>query len=1044
MRLNWVVLAAAISALPLRPAAVPPVDFDRQVRPILSDNCFACHGPDEKQRMAGLHFDTKDGAFSKPGVIVPGDSAHSKMYLKVSNPNVAMRMPPPYSGRKLTPQQIETIKNWIDSGAKWETHWAFVPPKRPEVPAVKDGTWARNDIDRFVLAKLESEGLHPSPETDKTTLLRRVTFDLTGLPPTADELKAFLADRSPNAYEKVVDRLLASPRYGERMTMQWLDFARYADTHGYHIDSARDMWIWRDWVIQAFNKDMPYDEFTVEQIAGDLLPNHTQSQLIATGFNRNHMINFEGGAIPEEYQNEYIVDRIEATSTTFLGITLGCARCHNHKYDPLTQKDFYSFGAFFNSVPEKGLDGYTGNAVPFLQMPDDDQKRLKDTLLQLIKSRDQEIDAAEETWELHQKQMPVSDITDGLVAEYLFDDSLADSFQHEAPAKVVSGKLSYTDGRLGRAANLDETPQLSFGTAAAFERSKPFTVSLWVHPDGPSGMQILQRYDKTPKNNPGYEIALDYKGKNGCAIIARLRDRGANPGIEVKSREGVPVEDWSHVAVSYDGSGQAKGIQVYIDGRNIPTDVVNDKLAGDFANKGELQIGNKDWGTPFKGSLSDLRIYNRRLYPNEALELGLLSPLHSLLEIPRDRRTGNQKGWLTWYFVNRVGNPAEHQLNTDLYALKNGVDEINREIPSVMVMADMEKPRDTFILARGDYRNRGEKVFPNTPAVLPPLPADAPKNRLTLARWLVDPGNPLTARVAVNHFWQMYFGIGIVKTSEDFGSQGDPPSNQPLLDFLATEFIASKWDVKKMQRLIVTSATYRQSSRVTPEMLEKDPENKLLARGPRFRLPAEMIRDNALALGGLMNPKIGGPSVFPYQPKGLWEEMAFGEHFSAQTYVQSHGPDLYRRSMYTFWKRTVPFPSLNTFDAPSREKCTARRTVTNTPLQALVLMNDPTFMEAARKFAERDIQEAGPNETDRIRFAFRTATDREPTPQELTILNKLYGNERAHYESDPSDAEKVVSIGESPRDKHLDTVDLAAMTLVTSTILNMDETVTKN
>ena len=1043
MRLNWVVLAAALSTLPLR-AGPPPVDFDRQVRPILSDNCFACHGPDEKQRMAGLHFDTKDGAFSKPGVIVPGDSAHSKMYLKVSNPNVAMRMPPPYSGRKLTPEQIETIKNWIDSGAKWETHWAFVPPKRPEVPAVKDGSWARNHIDRFVLAKLESQGLHPSPEADKATVLRRVTFDLTGLPPTPEELKAFLADRSPNAYEKVVDRLLSSPRYGERMTMQWLDFARYADTHGYHIDSARDMWIWRDWVIQAFNNNMPYDEFTVEQIAGDLLPNHTQSQLIATGFNRNHMINFEGGAIPEEYQNEYIVDRIEATSTTFLGITLGCARCHNHKYDPFTQKDFYSFGAFFNSVPEKGLDGYTGNAVPFLQMPNDDQKRLKDTLLQMIKSRDQEIDAAEETWEQHQKQMPVSDITDGLVAEYLFDDSLADSFQHEAPAKVVSGKLSYTDGRLGRAVNLDETPQLSLVGAGAFERAKPFTVSFWVHPDGPSGMEILQRYDKTPKNNPGYEVALDYKGKNGCAIIARLRDGGASPGIEVKSREGVPVEDWSHVAVSYDGSGQAKGIQVYIDGQNIRTDVVNDKLAADFANKGELQIGNKDWGTPFKGSLSDLRIYNRRLYPNEALELGLLSPLHSLLEIPRDKRTGNQNGWLTWYFVNHVANPAEHQLNTDLYALKAGVDEINREIPSVMVMAEMEKPRDTFILARGDYRNRGEKVFPNTPAVLPPLPADAPKNRLTLARWLVDPGNPLTARVAVNHFWQMYFGIGIVKTSEDFGSQGDPPSNQPLLDFLATEFVASKWDVKKMQRLIVTSATYRQSSKVTPEMLEKDPENKLLARGPRFRLPAEMIRDNALALGGLMNPKIGGPSVFPYQPKGLWEEMAFGEHFSAQTYVQSHGPDLYRRSMYTFWKRTVPFPDLNTFDAPSREKCTARRTVTNTPLQALVLMNDPAFMEASRKFAERDIQEAGPNETDRIRFAFRAVTDRDPTPQELAILDKLYGKERAHYESDPSDAAKVVSIGESPRDKHLDTVDLAAMTLVTSTILNMDETVTKN
>jgi hypothetical protein len=392
-------------------ATIPSIDFDRQVRPILSDNCFTCHGPDDKHRMANLHFDTKDGAFGKPGVIVPGDSAHSKMYLKISNPNEALRMPPPYSGRKLTPAQIETIKNWIDSGAKWETHWAFVPPKRPDVPAIKEESWARTPIDHFVMAKLEKEGLHPSPEADKTTLLRRVSFDLTGLPPTPAELNAFLADNSPRAYEKVVDRLLASAHYGERMTMQWLDFARYADTHGYHIDSAREMWPWRDWVIQAFNKNMPYDQFTIEQIAGDLLPHPAQSQVIATGFNRNHMVNFEGGAIPEEYANEYIVDRIEATSTTWMGVTLGCARCHDHKYDPLTQKDFYSFGAFFNSVPEKGLDGYKGNAVPYLQLPNKQQAEMKDLLVKAIKQKDDKIAAAQIAWEQQQREMPVSDVT---------------------------------------------------------------------------------------------------------------------------------------------------------------------------------------------------------------------------------------------------------------------------------------------------------------------------------------------------------------------------------------------------------------------------------------------------------------------------------------------------------------------------------------------------------------------------------------------------------------------------------------------------------
>jgi mono/diheme cytochrome c family protein len=1056
MRLTWFVLiAGALGLLPALNAASPAVDFDRQVRPILSDNCFACHGPDEKQRMAGLHFDTKEGAFAKSGVITPGDSAHSRMYLRVSNPNEAMRMPPPSSGRKLTPQQVETIKNWIDSGAKWETHWAFVPPVQPEVPAVSDEKWPKNPIDRFVSAKLEKEGLHPFAETDRATLLRRVTFDLTGLPPTPAEVDAFLADKSPNAYEKVVDRLLASPRYGERMAMQWLDFSRYAETHGYHIDSAREMWIWRDWVIKAFNNNMPYDQFTTEQIAGDLLPNPTQAQIIATGFNRNHMINFEGGAIPEEYQNEYMVDRIEATSTTWLGITLGCARCHNHKYDPLAQKDFYSFGAFFNNVAEKGLDGYTGNAAPYLQLPSAEQQRYKDTILAAIKARDTELDRAESEWEQRQREMPVSDVTAGLVAEYALDNSLANRLNPDLTAKVLKGKVAYTDGRVGRAADLDEEPQISFGNVGDFSRAKPFTVALWVHPNGPSGMEVLQRYGKSAKDSPGYELALDYlQEKQGCRVIFRFHDGRPDSGIEVKSRDGVPVKAWSRVAVAYDGSGAARGIQIYIDGRNIPIEVVTDRLAADFAVTGELQIGNKDWGTPFKGAISDVRIYDWRLYAGEANQLGLLGPVHSVIQIARDRRSDDQKKWLREYFVSDVGNSAEKQLKTDLTALNLGLEQIDREIPSTMVMKELDKPtmigdemvkpRETFILMRGDYRNHGDKVEPNTPSVLPPLPKDAPRNRLTLAKWLVDPRNPLTARVAVNHFWQIYFGLGIVKTSEDFGSQGDPPSNQALLDWLASEFIRQKWDVKAMQKLIVMSATYRQASKVTPELLEKDPENRLLAHGPRVRLSAEMIRDNALAVSGLMNGKIGGPSVLPYQPKGLWEEMAFGGKFSAQTYVQSHGDDLYRRSMYTFWKRTVPAPELNTFDAPDREKCTARRTVTNTPLQALVLLNDPTYIEAARMLAQRDIHQAGPNETDRIRYAFKLATSRDPTPQELDILTKLYRKERAHYDKDKPDAEKLLAIGESKRDEKLDTVDLAAWTLVASTILNMDETVTKN
>ena len=1037
-------IALSFGAQCVLQAASPEINFDRQVRPILSDNCFTCHGPDEKHRMVGLHFDTKEGAFSKPGVIVPGDSAHSKMYLRVSNPNEAMRMPPVYSGRKLTPLQIETIKKWIDEGAKWETHWSFVPPKRPELPAVQNKTWVRTPIDQFVLARLEKEGLTPAPEADRATLLRRVTFDLTGLPPTPAELKAFTDDQSPQAYEKVVDRLLASPHYGERMAMQWLDFARYADTHGYHIDSAREMWPWRDWVIQAFNRNEPYDQFTIEQIAGDMLPKPTQSQIIATGFNRNHMINFEGGAIPEEYQNEYIVDRIEATSTTWLGLTLGCARCHDHKYDPLLQKDFYSFGAFFNGVPEKGLDGYTGNAVPFLQLPSDKQKSIKDTLLKAIKEKDNEIATAQLAWEQHERETPVSDVTSGLVAEYSFEDSLSNRLQPDSSGKIIGGKLTYVPGRVGRAANLDESPQISIGNPGPISGTKPFTVAMWVKPDGPSGMSLLQHFDKSAKNSPGFDLAIDYCSKQNCSVIVRFRGKTPDSSIEVKSQSGLELENWNHLAVSYDGSGKAKGIQIYIDGRNVDTKIDRDTFTTVSFETGETQIGNKDWGTPFKGQVGALRIYSRRLYASEAAELGLRTPLHAVLSIAAEHRTEDQQKWVRQYFLTDAGNPAEKQLAVDYKSLKKGVEQIDKEIPSTMIMAEMDKPRDTYILRRGDYQMRGDKVEPNTPVILPPLPKDAPRNRLTLAKWLVDPANPLTARVAVNHFWQLYFGIGIVKTSEDFGSQGDPPSNPELLDWLATEFERTNWDVKAMQRLIVTSAVYRQASKVTPGLLEKDPENRLLARGPRFRLPAEMIRDNALAISGLLNTKIGGPSVSPYQPKGLWEEMAFGGQFSAQTYAQSHGSDLYRRSMYTFWKRTVPYPSLNTFDAPDREKCTARRGVTNTPLQALVLMNDPTFIEASRVLAERELTEAGPTPTDRIRFAFRLATDRDPTPQEFQILEGLYKKEMVQYDSNRAAAEKLLSIGEWKRNSKLDRSQLAAWTLVASTILNLDETMTKN
>jgi hypothetical protein len=764
------------------------IDFNRDIRPILSENCFRCHGPDEGERKAKLRLDTRDGALkelrSGGHAVVPGHAAKSALVERITTADLKERMPPPQSKKRLTAQQIDLLRRWIDQGARWSEHWAFVPPRRPALPPVADKTWPRNAIDHFILARLEKEGLKPSPEADRIRLIRRVTLDLTGLPPTPAEVDAFLADRGPSAYEKVVDRLLASPHFGERLALEWLDAARYADTHGYHIDAGRDMTRWRDWVIDAFNRNLPFDQFTIEQLAGDLLPDATLRQKVASGFNRNHMINFEGGAIPEEYLNAYIVDRVNTTSTVWLGLTVACAQCHDHKYDPISQKEFYRLYAFFHNVPENGLDGSKGNAAPVIRVPTRQQER-----------RQRELDEA-------------------------------------------------------------------------------------------------------------------------------IRQAGAD-----------------------------------------------------------------------KARLAKLR---------------------------QERA------------------------------------EVEKRIPTAMVMQEMPRTRDTFMLVRGEYDKKGPKVTAGTPAALPPLPKGASANRLGLARWLVDPGHPLTARVAVNRYWQMFFGTGLVKTAEDFGAQGEPPSHPELLDWLAVEFMnptsaplgsgsRTHWDVKALLRLIVTSATYRQSSVVTQLLLARDAENRLLARGPRLRLQAEFIRDQALAVSGLLNREIGGASVFPYQPAGLWQELASrqdSKNWSAQFFVQSHGKDLYRRTMYTFWKRTSPPPTLVTFDAPDRETCTVRRSRTNTPLQALVLMNDPTYVEASRKLAERLMKQADTTD-ERITFAFRLVTARRPTSKEVEVLRRVFNRQMDVYREDTKAALKLLGVGEAPRDERLPPAELAAWTVVASVILNLDETITK-
>ncbi|HXW14562.1 MAG TPA: DUF1549 domain-containing protein, partial [Terriglobia bacterium] len=918
-------------------AAVKRLDFNRDIRPILSDTCFKCHGPDEKQRMANLRLDDTEGLFTDRGgyrIIVPGNAAQSKLYQKISSTDESFRMPPTYSGRSITAKQIELIKEWIDQGAKWEMLWSFVPPKRPPVPEVNGKDWPRNPLDNFVLARLESEGLKPSPEADKATLLRRVYFDLTGLPPTPAEIDAFLADHSPDAYEKRVDQLLASPHYGERMAMPWLDLARYADTHGYHIDSLRDMWAWRDWVIKAFNQNLPYDEFTVDQIAGDLLPNATLDQKIASGFNRNHMITLEGGAIPAEYHVEYVVDRVSTTSGAFLGLTMGCARCHDHKFDPITQKDFYRFFAFFNTVPERGLDGFTGNAVPVLPLPSHEQQQELDSLKAQIAGTlaalpEKELLAQRNDWQKSALASLPEPTREGLTAYYPLDGDLADASGFHHDGKAVRGEVVYDGGAIAKDGNFSPETQVSFGNSGDFDRSKSFSVSLWTQPSNVNAVKILLKHDGGD-HWKGWELADDKPESAGYSqrvahFVLRLANHWPDDAIEVQTKERVPVSKLSSVPVTglhqllveYDGSGKASGIKFYVSGKQVETEILKDHLSGSFRSTALLEVGDKTLGTPFEGAMDDLRIYDRVLTGKEVEDLAIRLPARALLmslngrpdneiatlqpddededvqigeeaaakkkeQIEKEQEKDHQAK-LSEYFLEYAAPEKERQLYAKLEELQAEKTKLEGAIPTVMVMAEMKKPRETFVLGRGQYDNPKDKVTANVPAFLPPMAPGLPMNRFGLAKWIVSPGNPLTARVAVNHFWQEYFGTGIVKTSEDFGSQGEPPSNPLLLDWLATEFVRTGWNVKAMQRLIVTSATYRQSSRVTPELAERDPENRLLARGPRFRLPAELIRDNALAVSGLLDDRIGGPSVYPYQPKGLWEEMAFGSGFTGQT-----------------------------------------------------------------------------------------------------------------------------------------------------------------
>jgi mono/diheme cytochrome c family protein len=1010
------ILLLAPSAPPAAaPASAQKVDFNRDVRPILADHCFQCHGPDAGKRKANLRLDIDPATQKRDNVvIVPGKPDESELIRRVSADDPRDRMPPMKFDRQLSEKQIEILKIWTLQGGKWEKHWALIPPTSPPVPVSREpkaSAWVKNPIDSFIFSRLEKEGLSPSKEADRATLIRRMTFDFTGLPPTPAEVDAFVSDPSPLAASRLADRLLASPRYGERMAWRWLEAARYADTHGYQTDGEREMWRWRDWVIEAYNRNLPFDQFTIEQIAGDLLRNPTLDQRIATGFNRNHRGNSEGGIVPEEYAVEYVVDRVETTATVWLGLTLGCARCHDHKFDPFSQKEFYQLYAYFNNVPEKGRAVKNGNSPPYIKAPTREQQKrlteldakLKDAEAAWAKLQPT-VAESEEKWASGAKPGDVKEWTPhrGLVKQWVFDAPLA--FDGE----------KFTDA----------------GDVGDFGYDDRFSFAVWLAPIHLTGA-ILSRGPDEPQAE-GYAVEL-IDGK----VRVSLTKRWLDDALRVETEKVIKKDRAQHIAVTYDGSRLAAGVKVYVDGVKQKTKVLLDELNQTFQNKEPFRIGaggGKD--NRYRGFMNEVRIFARTLDPAEAALLAEPLTLTQILDKPATDRTPGERDKLTACFLDRHAPPNIATALNELVKLREERAKLWEAVPTVMVMEEMPKPRDAFVLLRGEYDKRGAKVSPATPAQLPALPKDAPNNRLGLAKWLVSKENPLTARVAVNRMWQLHFGKGLVRTAEDFGTQGEFPSHPELLDWLATEF-ARDWDIKRLHKLIVTSATYRQSSRVTKELLDRDPDNKLFARGPRLRLSAEMIRDQALFVSGLLVEKQGGPSVKPYQPAGLWNELSGTGDYKPDT-----GENLYRRSLYTYWKRTVPPPTLGVFDTSMRETCWVRETRTNTPLHALTLLNDVTFVEAARVLAQRVMKEETTPEK-RLAKAFQWLTARKPTEAEAKVLLAAFERQLAAYKKNPEAAAKLLRAGESKPDAKLDAAELAAYAHVCSLILNLDESVTK-
>ena len=1076
------------------------LDFNQDVQPILAGNCFSCHGPDPEMRKANLRLDLEEAAFKKrpgkPDAIVPGHPESSELIRRIESKDPHYLMPQSSLGeaKPMKAEDIAVLKQWVAEGAHYRPHWAFEKPARPPVPQAQAQVWAKTPIDFFILSRLEKEGLHPSPEADKHTLIRRVTLDLTGLLPTPEEVNAFVQDSSPQAYEHLVDRLLASPRFGEQRARFWLDYARYADTYGLHIDNNRYGWGYRDYLIKAFNSNKPFDQFAKEQIAGDLLPASSLDQIIATGYVRSGVSSNEGGTIPEELRVNIARERTEAYGAAFLGLTVGCAVCHDHKYDPTTQKDFYQLSAFFNNVNEKPFNGDKPDWAPVVRIPKPQNLEAYNRILakraellrQLYASRLQER-ALIQRW-LESKQKPAQPVsTDKLQLRLRLDEGGGEELKNSAPdgnpKSFPIGKYKPQWGEttwLWPDFRMDTSTRVVLGQLGDFEWNQPFSSGGWFmlrsapnftsssvagaliskmdstqHDRGwdlaaENGMIRVELVDQSPKEQPAPE-----KPKKGAPKVKKPqvekpkvvmpKDLTPMRAIKVATVTPLPTNgQWDHLFFTYDGSGKAAGVKIYVNGAPVATKVISDTLARNtMRTSAPLQLGRRapDEQPARDTRYQDLRLYARPLTAEEAKRLPFEDYVSEITSKPQSQWDRDQWHAVTEFYFADVDESAKaiqsqiQQMDAELDKLSQGGDIslVAEERPSV-AYAD--------VLTRGIYTARKERVEANTPHFLPPLPAGVPHNRLALAEWTVSPENPLTARVTVNRMWNELFGAGLVETTEDFGIMGQRPSHPQLLDWLAVEFRESGWDMKHMYKLMVMSAAYRQSAKSTPEQLARDPKNLLLAHGPRFRMDAEMLRDIALQSSGLLVNKIGGPSVKPYQPPNVWESVGYPTSDTTK-YKQDHGDALYRRSLYTYWKRMAMPPDMDAFDAPTRDTACTRRQRTDTPLQALVTMNDPQWVEASRALAERLIKQGGKQPAQRIQYLSELVLSRDASPQMASVLQRSLSQMQEHYAADPAAAHDLIAVGEKPRDPAIPPPELAAWTMVVSEVLNLDETLNK-